>query len=212
MSGLGGLVHDLERDRVMALPVATHYYGVTRREIVAEGLNLITMRMQLVARQMRAERVTLLVNDSIMSAPPSANVLRHLAGTVAIRLLIDAPAERFENTADRALARLVPDGLWLYDNPDPAAGGTPGSAVEYDAGSYSAQQIQEKMLAFEPYKYQFWGGVSRARAHFIARQAKLGGVHCAVLEVPWWEPPPEDYYQYRLRYTFDGPVATEQKR
>lgn len=198
MSGLGGLVRDLERDRVVALPVAMHYYGVTRREIVAEGMNLITMRMQLVARQGRHERVTLLVNDDIASARPSANVLRHLAGTVAIRLLIKAPAARFENTADRALARLVPDGLWLYDNPDPEVGDAPGSAVEYDAGSYSAQQIGEKLMAFESYKYQFWGGVSRARAEFITSLAKTGGIHCAVFEVPWWEPPPEDYYQYRF--------------
>lgn len=188
------LVEDIQRDRVVALNVASHYYRVRRRQVVEEGLQMLSLPMQLVAGQARRARVTLIVNEDIATNRPSANALRHLAGTTALRLLIGAAASDIENTADLPLARHLPDGLWEYDATH--FGPSPGAALEYDAGSYSAKQIEEKIKAFEAYGRQYWGGVTATRAKFITRCAQEARVGCAIFEAPWWEAPPEDFYRY----------------
>lgn len=80
------------------------------------------------------------------------NVIRHLVGVAQMRRLLNAPSEAWtvEGGGDDR-----PDARWQTD--------TGVIAVEFDAGSYSPQQITRKAFSFRHYDKQVWGSSSWRR-------------------------------------------------
>jgi len=186
---LSQLAEDLESDKVMAMSLATHHYQLTRRQIKEEGFNIIKRPMQLVYGRQSSDNIRpieLLLNDETATRTPKAPVLRHLAGTTAMRLNIKVNTEHWTNDADRPLALLIPDGYWA-DNK------TPPVPIEYDAGSYSQRDVTSKALEFDKYGLQLWGTASKTRQKRITEWIHALRIRYVVKYVPWWEPsPPED--------------------
>ena len=109
---------------------------------------------------MAYQRVQFVTLERKVTRYPAAS-LRHLAGITEMRRLIGAPREQWRFEASTRFASEVPDAVWTRPQGD--------TAIEYDAGSYSASKITSKALAFKRYEGQVWGSPSRRRvAHLTA--------------------------------------------
>ena len=157
---------------------AREHYGVRARDVRQAG--------GFVARRMVKERiwskkatwVGFVTLDRDVSRY-EGHRLRHLAGTAAIRQLLEAPVSAWRSTAAAEAATLVPDALW-----DSPIGVT---AIEYDAGSYKRATVLEKGTVFSEHPGgQVWGVVSEKRAeHVRALLSSVATNRVIVLYAPW---------------------------
>ncbi len=183
--GISSLESDLVVDRVIGANAARAHYGVSKERAAAAGLLVRELWLGRTARSkvVEAPRPTVIVSPRekrLLTAREST--LRHLAGVTATRLHVGAPAAAWRNEGGAPLALLEPDGYW--QRPDVYEGAV--WAIEYDAGSYSSQQVRQKLLEFRrTHGYQVWGVASEKRVAIVERLRLETDSPGQVHYVPW---------------------------
>lgn len=181
--GIAKLKADLAVDRVIGAETARTHYGVTPRRARAAGLPVRRLWIKRTTSSYHSEEFDVIVSPRakrLLTAREST--LRHLAGVTATRLFLGAPSGAWRNEGGAPLALLQPDGYW--SRPDVFEGAE--WAIEYDAGSYSGDQVRQKMLAFRrTHGYQVWGVASERRRDFVKRLLLETDSPGQVHYVPW---------------------------
>lgn len=154
MGSLEGLREALEVDKALSLGQCQRHWGLGIEELREAGFYPVEAQIGLTRHQRPQPVVFVCSSGSIARLHP--NQLRHLAGVAEMRQLLAAPAQFWRSTAERERALLIPDAIW--ETPEGSV------AIEFDAGSYSPRQIEEKVWRFSRgYVQQIWGTPSHLR-------------------------------------------------
>ncbi len=181
---LGQLFSDLALDQVLSLGQVRRRYlpaaelsgvhATIMRLVVAGRLVAWPEWVPLTARARRL-RAVIFVAPMLVHEAPAA--LRHLCGVAEMRWCLRDVVRAWDATGATVLGET--------EHPDALAEDASGYvAVEYDAGSYSAQQVRKKAQTYlAVYGRQVWGVPHRARAGWIRSHLPPG---TEVLLAPWW--------------------------
>ena len=161
--------YDLNNTESPNLKVFRQYVAATRQGQKYKEVNFVTLKNN---RKARKER---------------ASTLRHYAGIADIRQQLNASTKEWNLIARRIRGgRREPDAFWYKDTTQEEAYSKGIIAVEFDAGSYSPNQLKQKLMSFAVYQKQVWGSSSKKRVERIDRLAKeLNVPNFEVLEVNW---------------------------
>ena len=175
MDGLEGLREALEADKALSLGQCQRHWSIDQQDLGLLGFLTVETRVGLTRHQSPRPVVFVCSSPSIARLHP--NQLRHLAGVAEMRHLLEASPDCWHSEAEREKALLYPDAVW--QTPEGSV------AVEFDAGSYSPRQIEQKMWRFaRGHVAQVWGTPSAVRQARLRRRLKeLGGAE--VLLARW---------------------------
>jgi Replication-relaxation len=176
---LDDLSNVLQRDKVMSLGQCLHHYNVTRSELDKQFI-LKEDFLSETNYTRHSSRFTFVCRDK-KTAQRQGSSLRHLAGVTEMRLLLKADPLSWRNQGGRVNSLLIPDGIWHQ--------GRTKIAIEYDTGSYSKEQLEQKISAYQRhYLQQIWGTPSVKRLEKLnAMFLEAGlGEWAQVLYAPWW--------------------------
>jgi len=122
----------------------------------------------------RTVRQVCIVHTPRLPATPEG--LRHACGVAEVRRILGAPPGLWRVIAPQAVGDTgEPDAVLQM--------GHTLTAVEYDAGSYTREQVLRKARAFaQRYDGQVWGAPTRRRAEWIRSLVPDAEVVCA----PWF--------------------------
>lgn len=168
----------LQSDRAMTNRQARSLYRVTRKEAASNGILITTKTVKPSAYSNEYLTIPFLVADEAV-ARYSGPQLRHLAGVVELRRQLGIAPSAWSSEAAAPLATFVPDAVWRSEK---------GLvAIEYDAGSYSADTVRNKGEAFqEGYARQVWGVALKDRVPFVRGLLEEKGVtNAEVRFAPW---------------------------
>lgn len=155
MGSLEGLREALEVDKALSLGQCERYWGVGLERLRAVGLDLVRVEIGLTKHQQPKPLVFVCSSRAVAKLHP--NQLRHLAGVAEMRQLLGARLDAWHSEAERERALLYPDAVWQ----------TPSGkvAIEFDAGSYNPNQLEQKCWTYaRNFSGQIWGTPSLQRA------------------------------------------------
>jgi len=170
VSDLEGLKEALEVDKALSLGQCWRRWGVGLEEIKETGVHTVEAQIGLTRYQRPQSVVFVCSSRSVAKLHP--NQLRHLAGVAEMRRILAATPDSWCSEAQRERALLIPDAVWK----------TPEGpvAIEFDAGSYSPKQVEQKVWRFSRnYIKQIWGTpgkLRQLRLHGYARGLSLESI------------------------------------
>jgi hypothetical protein len=172
---LKGLRESLEVDKAISEGQLYRYWGLRLEDL---GPDWSTVTRQIGLTRHSSGQVTFVCLEKRVGALEGAQ-LRHLAGVAEMRKMLGELPGAWESSAQRQRALLLPDALWH------TKGGV--VAIEFDAGSYSPKQIEEKVWGYSRnYARQVWGTPTELRRGRLEHQLKkLGAKPPRVLLTTW---------------------------
>lgn len=163
---LNNLYFDLQVDKALSEGQLVRYYKLSLRDLPA--VFFITPAYLAVTHHSRAFKEMNFITCEPKHRCLSANALRHLAGTTEMRHLLNADRTCWQSEAQVSFASEQPDALWHSPRGD--------VAIEFDAGSYSAKKIEQKINTFKSFSGQVWGSSSLKRVAYLQKLLQQNGV------------------------------------
>ncbi len=178
------LFADLRLDRVLSLGQVRRRFAPGHDEddvrsaiVWAVAARRLTTWLEWVALTARARTIRRVDFVALRPLSTTSTALRHHCGIAEVRWRLGARVRAWDAACAPNIGR--------DEHPDAIAEALHGLlAVEYDAGSYSSEQIQEKAHTFHVvFGQQIWGAPSAARVQWLRARLPEG---TEVLLAPWW--------------------------
>ncbi|MBZ9752194.1 hypothetical protein GO986_12325 [Deinococcus sp. HMF7620] len=169
----------LRTDRVLSGAQLERHFDLSPSQLQPlKDFTQFSATLQPVYRSVRSRTVVPFVTlEASMERRLSAEQVGHLAGTAEIRLQLAAAPQDWQSGAAALGRSNKPDAVYLL--------GEHRVAIEYDAGSYRARVIEQKLEQFSrDYAGLVWGVTSGVRARRL--QDRLGAHGVQVLHLNWW--------------------------
>ena len=170
------LILDLQVDKALSEGQIKRHYGLAKLTSLASPF-LITTRYVAATHHSRTFREVRFIVLEKRYTQASAHVLRHLAAVAEMRRCLQAKREDWSFVPEASFSFEKPDALWQSPFGE--------IAIEFDAGSYSAQKIKHKMEAFKRYSGQQWASSSQKRVLSLSGYLQASGVGHEPLLLNW---------------------------
>lgn len=170
------LYADLEVDRVLSEGQLIRHYGCVVADL-SQNAFVFSAYLAPTHHSMSYGKFQFVTLERKVTAL-AASAIRHLAGVAEMRRLLNAPREQWRCQTRISFASEQPDALWERPEGD--------IAIEYDAGSYSPQQIRQKVYSFKHFKGQIWGSPSQRRVNHLDSFLQEAGETVASIFAPWF--------------------------
>ena len=155
---LDQLLVDLKTDQAISEGQLRRHYALEIPDLKAKDFTLVKAFLAPSQGSFDYQQVTFIGLSSRLKRLESSS-LRHLAGIAEMRRVLAADVDTWTSLAEARRQPHKPDALWAT-----ARGFV---AIEYDIGSYSPTQIEEKAKSFKRYSGQIWGTPSQERVKHL---------------------------------------------
>ena len=168
------LTSDPETDHAISEEQLKRHYDFLITDLAVSDFTLVKAFLAPSQGSLDYQKVMFIGLSSKMKRLESSS-LRHLAGIAEMRRVLKADTDHWTSLAAARRQPRMPDALWET---------TRGCvAVEYDVGSYSPTQIQEKVKSFKRYVGQVWGTPSQERMKHLNHLLQSANPSCVY--APW---------------------------